>query len=223
MRFWGMSVIGLLGSAILLSLGVWQVQRLSWKISVLKNIEAKVSAPARALPAVVSEKADSLLSVRVLGQYKGETLRVLVSQKLYGAGYRLITKLEIEDGRQILVDRGFVSVRAQMPATPEGIGELIGNLHWPSEIDSFTPENDVDANIWFSRDVATLAAELSTEPILLVLRDSSFVKEKATSLPVDVAGIPNDHLQYALTWFSLAIIWLGMSGYFLYRSRDSQS
>ena len=93
MRFWGMSVIGLLGSAILLSLGVWQVQRLSWKISVLENIEAKVSAPARALPAVVSEQADSLLSVRVLGQYKGETLRVLVSQKLYGAGYRLITKL----------------------------------------------------------------------------------------------------------------------------------
>jgi surfeit locus 1 family protein len=34
---------------------------------------------------------------------------------------------------------------------------------------------------------------------------------------VDTAGIPNDHLEYAVTWFALALVWLGMTAYFLRR------
>ncbi|WP_347850383.1 SURF1 family cytochrome oxidase biogenesis protein, partial [Planktomarina sp.] len=71
-----------------------------------------------------------------------------------------------------------------------------------------------------ARDVRALSAYLQTEPILLVLRSSSFADDAATPLPKMSANIPNDHLNYALTWFSLALIWLGMSGYFLYRSRN---
>jgi surfeit locus 1 family protein len=58
---------------------------------------------------------------------------------------------------------------------------------------------------------------------LLVLRNSSFADDLARPLPKMSANIPNDHLNYALTWFSLALIWLGMSGYFLYRSRNSKT
>jgi surfeit locus 1 family protein len=159
--------------------------------------------------------------VRGTGQYIGDqTVRVLVSQKIYGAGYRLINAFELSDGRKIIVDRGFASVRADMPAIPEGSGQVTGNLQWPQEIDSFTPDNDLAANIWFARDVRALSAYLQTEPILLVLRSSSFADDAATPLPKMSANIPNDHLNYALTWFSLALIWLGMSGYFLYRSRN---
>lgn len=223
MRFWGMVVFGVLGTAILLSLGIWQLQRLAWKQEVLRAIESKILAPAVKIPQTVLPDAHSLLPVRAEGRYKGDTVRVLVSQKIYGAGYRLITAFELVDGRTIMLDRGFTSARLEMPSTPEGRGQVIGNLQWPQEIDSFTPENDLAANIWFARDVARLAEHLKAEPVLLVLRDSSFETEAATPLPKMTANIPNDHMNYAITWFSLALIWLGMSGYFLYRSRDPQS
>ena len=223
MRFWGMVVFGVLGTTILLSLGIWQLQRLAWKHEVLRAIESKILAPAVEIPQTVLPDAHSLLPVRAEGRYKGDTVRVLVSQKIYGAGYRLITAFELVDGRTIMLDRGFTSVRLEIPSTPEGRGQVIGNLQWPQEIDSFTPENDLAANIWFARDVARLAEHLKAEPVLLVLRDSSFETEAATPLPKMTANIPNDHMNYAITWFSLALIWLGMSGYFLYRSRDPQS
>ena len=223
MRFWGMVVFGVLGTAILLSLGIWQLQRLAWKQEVLRAIESKILAPAVKIPQTVLPDAHSLLPVRAEGRYKGDTVRVLVSQKIYGAGYRLITAFELVDGRTIMLDRGFTSVRSEIPSTPEGRGQVIGNLQWPQEIDSFTPENDLAANIWFARDVARLAEHLKAEPVLLVLRDSSFETEAATPLPKMTTNIPNDHMNYAITWFSLALIWLGMSGYFLYRSRDPQS
>jgi surfeit locus 1 family protein len=208
----------------LLGLGVWQVQRLAWKTDILAQIERKILAPAIDIPAEVTAASHDLLPVRGTGSYIGEeTVRVLVSQKIYGAGYRLINAFELRDGRKIMVDRGFISVRAALPAVPKGTGQVTGNLQWPQEIDSFTPDNDLAANIWFARDVAKLSEHLQTEPILLVLRNSSFADDLARPLPKMSANIPNDHLNYALTWFSLALIWLGMSGYFLYRSRNSKT
>ena len=224
MRYWGMIILGIGGTAILLGLGVWQVQRLAWKAEILAQIERKILAPAVDIPTQVAPATDDLLPVRGTGRYVGDrTVRVLVSQKIYGAGYRLISAFELNDGRKIMIDRGFTSVRADMPAMPKGSGQVVGNLQWPQEIDSFTPDNDLAANIWFARDVAALSAHLQTEPILLVLRNSSFGEDAAQPLPKMSANIPNDHLNYALTWFSLAFIWLGMSGYFLYRSRDIQT
>ena len=222
MRFWGMVLFGVLGTAILLSLGVWQMKRLAWKNAVLSSIENKILAPVIDVPQSVEPQAHSLLPVNAQGRYIGSTVRVLVSQKIYGAGYRLITAFELTDGRTIMVDRGFTSVRATMPSTPDGVGQVIGNLQWPEEVDGFTPSNDLEANIWFARDVPSLAAHLNAEPILLVLRESSFDKDDATPLPKMVANIPNNHLNYAITWFSLALIWLGMSGYFLYRSSNTK-
>ena len=224
MRYWGMILLSTVGTAILLGLGVWQVQRLAWKTDILAQIERKILAPAIDIPAEVTAASHDLLPVRGTGSYIGEeTVRVLVSQKIYGAGYRLINAFELRDGRKIMVDRGFISVRAALPAVPKGTGQVTGNLQWPQEIDSFTPDNDLAANIWFARDVAKLSEHLQTEPILLVLRNSSFADDLARPLPKMSANIPNDHLNYALTWFSLALIWLGMSGYFLYRSRNSKT
>ena len=221
MRYWGMILLGIVGTVTLMGLGVWQLQRLAWKTEILAQIERKILAPAINIPAQLEPATHDLLPVRGTGHYIGDqTVRVLVSQKIYGAGYRLIDAFELNDGRKIMVDRGFTSVRANMPVMPKGSGQVTGNLQWPQEIDSFTPDNDLAANIWFARDVAKLSAHLQTEPVLLVLRNSSFADDAATPLPKMSANIPNDHLNYALTWFSLALIWLGMSGYFLYRSRD---
>ena len=56
-----------------------------------------------------------------------------------------------------------------------------------------------------------MAAALGTEPVLVVAREISGFATDTTPLPIDTSGIPNDHLQYAITWFALALIWAGMT------------
>ena len=82
-------------------------------------------------------------------------------------------------------------------------------------MERYTPEPDLDTNTWFARDVPKLASVLDALPVLLIARTTSEADASVTPLPVDSAGIPNDHLQYAITWFSLALIWLVMTGFFL--------
>ncbi|MFK7837829.1 MAG: SURF1 family protein [Sulfitobacter sp.] len=211
-------IIGLGGAAILVSLGIWQVQRLAWKQGVIAEINARIDAPPVALPADPDPARDAYLPVMVEGHLRGDTLRVLVSQKHVGAGYRLITALEGEEGR-ILIDRGFVAADDKGIATPDGEVRVTGNLQWPQETDGFTPAPDLDNNIWFARDVPALAAALDTREVLLVARKVSEDDPVVTPFPVDTSRIPNDHLQYAITWFSLAAIWVAMSLLFLRRRR----
>ena len=208
-------IFGLAGLGVLLSLGIWQVQRLSWKQEVLAEIEDRISADPVDLPAQVLEDADKYLPVIVSGEMVPGEIHVLVSVKQVGAGYRIIQSFNTGD-RTILVDRGFVPTTAKDTERLTGPMEIAGNLHWPDEIDSYTPEADIDANIWFARDVQNLAAALGAEPILLIARSQT--DPNVTPLPVDTAGIPNDHLQYAITWFGLALVWAAMTGYFLWRS-----
>ncbi|MCX7561172.1 SURF1 family protein [Sulfitobacter sp. F26204] len=215
-------IIGLGGAAILVSLGLWQVQRLGWKQDIIAGIEARIFAAPVTLPAVADRDADAYLPVVVSGEFSGDTLRVLVSQKETGAGYRLITAFETE-GRRIMIDRGFIPVEDNNMATPQSRVEVIGNLQWPQESDGFTPDPDLDRNIWFARDVPAMAGFLQTEPLLIVARKLSQDGSGVTPLPVDTNRIPNDHLQYAITWFSLAAIWLAMSVLFLRRRRGTKS
>ena len=209
-------IFGLAGLGVLLALGAWQVQRLSWKQGVLAEIDSRISAVPVALPQQISEEADKYLPVTVAGEMEPGEIHVLVSVKRIGAGYRIIQSFSTED-RTILVDRGFVPTTAKGAERLTGPMEVTGNLHWPDEIDSYTPEADIEANIWFARDVPNLAAALGAEPVLLIARSQS--DPNVTPLPVDTAGIPNDHLQYAITWFGLALVWAAMTGYFLWRSR----
>ncbi len=209
-------IFGLAGLGILLSLGLWQVQRLAWKQGVLADMETRISAEPVSLPQQVSEAGDKYLPVSVSGEMQPGEIHVLVSVKQVGAGYRIIQPFQVND-RTILVDRGFVPTTAKRTERLTGPMEVTGNLHWPDEIDSYTPAPDIDENIWFARDVPTLAAVLGTEPVLVIARSQT--DPNVTPLPVDTAGIPNDHLQYAITWFGLALVWAAMTVYFLWRGR----
>ena len=214
-------IFGLAGAAVLVALGVWQVQRLAWKERVLADIEARIAAAPVDLPAEPDPMADRYLPVKVSGVLAGPELHVLVSRKQVGAGYRIIQPFEVQ-GRRIMVDRGFVPLSAIDTPRAQTHETLTGNLHWPDETDGYTPEPDLEKNIWFARDVPRMARALNTEPVLLVVaRQESETGPGLTPLPVDTGGIPNDHLSYAITWFSLAAIWLSMTGYFLWRTRKT--
>lgn len=209
---------GLGGAAILISLGVWQVQRLAWKQGVIADIEARIDADPVSLPAALDPGRDAYLPVQVTGVLSPQYLRVLVSKKNVGAGYRIIRPMTSQT-RRIMIDMGFVTTTdAEALKLEEGPPlTLIGNLQWPQETDKFTPDPDLSRNIWFARDVPAMAGALGTEPVLLVRRDTPQAGGPLSPMPVDTAAIPNDHLQYAATWFSLAAIWSVMTLFFLRR------
>ncbi|MCQ0092194.1 SURF1 family protein [Roseovarius sp. M141] len=212
-------LFGLLGAAVLVSLGVWQMQRLAWKQAILADIELRIAGTSNALPVRIDPERDKYAPVAVVGNLAAPELHVLVGAKDLGAGYRLIQPVEIGT-RRIMVDRGFIPLNAKDRPRSLGPVRLIGNLHWPQEVDGYTPSPDVEKGIWFARDVPAMAAALGTEPVLLVVRrQEGGAPAGITPLPVGSAGISNDHLQYAITWFSLAFIWLVMTGYLLWRMR----
>ncbi len=214
-------IFGLIGAAILIGLGVWQLQRLAWKEGVLAEIDARIAAAPVAVPDAPDPTQDRYLPVTAEGVFSGDPLRVLVSVQGSGPGYRLISVLETDGARRVLVDRGFLAEGVALPATPQGRVTVTGNLHWPDEIDGFTPDPDIARNQWFARDVEAMAAHLGTEPTFIVLRDISVPDAPLTPLPVTADGIPNNHLGYAVQWFGLALVGLGMTAFLAWRIRRS--
>ncbi|MEM9577106.1 MAG: SURF1 family protein [Pseudomonadota bacterium] len=218
MRWPALFLVFLPGILILLWLGVWQLQRLAWKEGLIADINARIAADPVQLPEMPDPARDAYLPVEVTGVLSPDHLQVLVSQKGAGAGYRIIRPM-IRDNDRIMIDMGFVKTDAAAGLKfEEGPPmTIVGNLQWPQETDSFTPDPDLDRNIWFARDVTAMAEVLRTDPVLVVRRDAPQLGGPLSPMPVDTSAIPNDHLQYAITWFSLAAIWSVMTLYFLRR------
>lgn len=214
-------LLGLIGAAVLCWLGIWQLQRLEWKENILANIEARLAADEVGLPEMPVYEKDNYRGVEVGGQLVGPELHVLTSLKPSGPGFRVIQKMELLDERDILVDLGYVPEASKNAERLVGAVFVEGNLIWPDETDGFTPEPNLERNIWFARDVDKMAEALGTQPLMVSAR--TLVPElETTPMPVTV-NIPNDHLQYAITWFSLMVVWILMTLYLLWRMRRSDA
>ncbi|KAA2311525.1 SURF1 family protein [Pseudooceanicola sediminis] len=215
-RLIGVIVFAVAGFAVLVALGTWQVRRLHWKEGVLAQIEGRIAAAPVALPDAPDPEADKYLAVALKGQFAGPVLRIQSAQEGYGAGYHLVQGFA-SGTRRVMVDRGFIPQGAPIPAAPAAETEISGNLLWPDEKDSFTPDPDLATGLFYARDVPEMAAVLNTEPVLVVRRDAAGQAGALMLAPVGTDGIPNDHKGYAITWFALAAIWLVMSGGLIYR------
>ena len=213
-RMVGPLIVGILGTAILVALGVWQLQRLAWKESVLAEIEARIGGAPAALPDQPDPDVHRFLPVEVTGTIGAEALRVVTTAE--GPAFRIVSPFET-GGRRVLLDRGVVPADRAPPAPPEGMVRVVGTLHWPDEADGFTPPPDRDAGLWYARDLAAMAADLGTEPLMIVAREVP--GDAVSPRPIDTSRIPNDHLEYALTWFALSVVWAGMTLALLWRIR----
>lgn len=209
-------VLGLVGAGVLVSLGVWQLRRLEWKETIIAQADAMIAQAPVPLPATPDPATDRYRPVEVEGRFTGDETFVLTSTRERGPGFLVIAAFETEDGRRILIDRGYVPETEKNTARPGHATKVIGNLNWPDDVTSGTPAHDTKTDIWFGRDVAGMAAQLATDPILVIARAPT--GDGITPMPA-TAAFKNDHLGYAVTWFGLAIVWVGMTLGFLWRIR----
>lgn len=228
-----LATFGIGGLAVLLTLGFWQLSRLEWKLGLIQEMEARRAAPALLVSGSETPKSDEHRAARALGRYDAAApqIRYLTSSKSTGPGFRLIAAFELESGGRILVDRGFAPETAAprggaAPAPPTGPQTLEGRLRWPREASSFTPQPNRTDMVWFARDAAGMAEALETAPVLLVLNARSGPQgADAPRWPrpaPEAIELPNNHLGYAVTWFSLAAIWLAMSAILGFRTRSTR-
>ena len=216
-------LFGLIGAGILSALGLWQLDRLQWKAKMLTQIEARIHSAPVALPDDPRAAQDQYLPVKMAGTILPQEIHILASVQKVGPGYRIISAFETTEGRRVMLDRGFVAIAAKEAPRPEVTAEIIGNLHWPDEINNATPKPDIEKAIWFARDIPAMAATLDTEPVMIVQRHSSEATLVTSPFPVTSSGIPNRHLEYVVTWFGLALVWLGMTAYLIWRIRRERT
>ena len=208
--------IAIPGLLVLLSLGVWQTKRLAWKESLLENINYNLSSEPLFLPNSVKKSEHNYKMVKVKGALEPRSIFILTPVKGSGAGFRVISPFKLVDGGKILLDRGVIKEKDKsLLKTSEQQSLVKGYLSWPNETDYFTPEPNFTRNIWFSRDLEKMANFLETQPILVVLTENRLDPSIRMQDPTN--DIPNNHLQYAITWFMMAILWFGMSVYFVYK------
>ena len=208
--------IAIPGLLVLLSLGVWQTKRLAWKESLLENINYNLSSEPLFLTSGVKKSEHNYKMVKVKGALEPRSIFILTPVKGSGAGFRVISPFKLVDGGKILLDRGVIKEKDKSLLKTSGQQSLVtGYLSWPNETDYFTPEPNFTRNIWFSRDLEKMANFLETQPILVVLTENRLDPSIRMQDPTN--DIPNNHLQYAITWFMMAILWFGMSVYFVYK------
>ena len=220
------SILAAAGFVILVSLGVWQVQRLHWKEALIARVENRLKAEPVAAPGpqawpTLDIAAAEYEPVTVTGHYLNDKEAHVVFSlteprgPVGGIGYMVMTPFETGDGWIVYVNRGFVPQDREDPASrAEGIVDgtttATGLLREASRAAWFSPADNPARNEWFSRDPAAFAAAsgLPAEKVAPYIIDAAFDPNLPGGLPQGgetLVSFPNNHLQYAITWFGLAI------------------
>ena len=210
-------------------LGVWQVQRLFWKLDLIARVEALIHAgPADAPAPAAFSTEDEYRRVALKGRFLNdrETLVQAVTER--GGGFWVLTPFVTDGGFVVLVNRGFVPPERRAPDSRaegqvEGETSLIGLVRLTEPGGGFLRGNDPANERWYSRDVAAIAEARGLERLVSVA--PYFVDADATPVaggfPVGgltVVRFANNHLVYALTWFALAAMCVG-AGVMAWRRR----
>jgi surfeit locus 1 family protein len=211
-------LLALLAIAGFTSLGVWQIERRSWKLDLIKRTdarvhEASVAAPGPADWPSINSKDDEYRRVRVTGQFLDDRETLVTAVTVAGAGYWVLTPLKTDAGFIVLINRGFVppdrkeTDRHESPAM-DSTATVTGLLRMTEPKGAFLRANDVSADKWFSRDVDAIAIKRGLDNYA-----PYFIDADATPNPggypiggLTVIDFPNNHLVYALTWFALALM-----------------
>ncbi len=227
LRFYFPAALTLVMLAVLIMLGTWQVERLAWKSDLLTRIEARRTADAVAISSradiaeLTREKHDfhrAVLSGRFgdevvfwFTQIENQPTGLSRNEK---AGYHMLVPFYLKDGSAVLVDRGFIPQRLiDIPAPPPPQGEMNFEivLRWPDGRGLFDNVDDPTRNLFYVRDPKAIGAHWQLDlPAMLgeaAIANDSWPRGGQTRF-----SMSNNHLQYAVTWFGLAIVLVIISG-----------
>lgn len=207
-------------------LGIWQVDRLRWKLDLIDRVEARLAAPPEVIgrpPALASLPPRDLeyRKVRVTGTFDHERETLVEALTERGAGFWVMTPLRTAGG-PVLVNRGFVPKERRAPASRtdgqiEGPVSVTGLIRLDEPEGRFLRANRPAEERWYSRDVTAIAAARGIDDAA-----PFFIDADATANPggypiggLTVVTFRNTHLIYALTWFALAALslWGGVLTY----------
>lgn len=225
----------LLALAVLLSLGTWQVERLFWKEQLIADMASRRAAapvPLADIEAKAKRGEDiEYRPVTATGVFANSKERHFFATWRGQTGYYIFTPLQLADGRFLFVNRGFVPFEAKEPEMRKQ-GQLTGEQTVTglararlAEKPSFVvPENDLTKNIFYWKDLDTMAASTGIPadrlvPFFVDAGDAPNPK----GLPIGAVtqfDLPNNHLQYAVTWYGLAAALVGVALYGLLRRRE---
>ncbi|MFS8145400.1 SURF1 family protein [Rhizobium sp. BR 249] len=214
-------ILVLIALAILISLGTWQVQRLYWKEGLLADIATRQAAapvPLADIEAMAASGGDiEYRKVTASGRYINNKERHFFATWRGQTGFYIYTPLELADGRYLLVNRGFVpyenkepEMRMQGQLTDQQTVTGLARARLPGKPSSLVPDNDVAKNIFYWKDLDVMAASVGLDKAQVI---PFFVDADSTPNPaglpiggVTQVDLPNDHLQYAFTWYGLAAV-----------------
>ena len=212
MRKLSFSIFVFFSIIIFCSLGTWQVYRLQWKLDLISEINNGLNSE----PVFYSKtKIINYQKVKFNGIFDFEKQVYLYSLNNKGTpGYDLITPIKMNSNEIVLVNRGWIKKDLRNNKSINNINSKFfeGILKKITKPNPFKPENDIKNNIWYSLKLEDLESftgyKLNNFVLYLQDNQNNLVKSKIVS-----PDLPNNHLKYAITWYSVA---LSILLYFLY-------
>ncbi|HEY9567165.1 MAG TPA: SURF1 family protein [Thalassobaculum sp.] len=199
----------------MLGLGVWQLDRLAWKTALIDSFESRVTQPPVPPPASIADIDQwRFRHVRATGRFLHDKEIHLTGRPFEGnAGFHVVTPLVVDGGPTVLVNRGWIPMdrrsREARPETlPAGPVTVDGIVREAGRKGYFVPDNEPAREIWFTVDTAQIAAHTGLATVADYYIDALRPSKHATELPIGAVaaiGVRNEHLQYAITWFLLAL------------------
>lgn len=213
--FWP-TVFSLPTLLICLGLGAWQIERLFWKRDLIAQREAAVAAAPIGMPKTLAEaRSMEFRHVSDEGVFLNEKEIFLgATSEGGGQGYHVLTPLLEPGGRVVFVNRGYIPAELRDPAK-RAAGQIAGTVHVEGLLrlppagkpNWFLPDNRPDLNYWFWVDLPAMATADQLDRVAPFYMDAD-AKPNPGGWPkggVTRLSLPNNHLQYAITWFSLAV------------------
>ena len=190
------------------------MQRLHWKQDIIAERIGRAAQTPVAFPVRVADPdAWNFKAVTATGTFRHDRELYLMARTLRGnVGFHVITPFELAgQDRVILVNRGWVPEESKDPgARPQGQATgtvtLSGVARTPQVQHWLLPDNEVERNRWFFMDVAAMSAHLGLNGAAPLYLEAG-PAENPGGLPIGGQAridLPNNHLQYAITWFAIA-------------------